>query len=214
MKEKIIFYIKKAYRPFIRSLILLGLLVSFLIATGVTVNQKNTVDNQISERKQYVDNINEKANQEYQNKINSVECKLAEKQYAEDIRNEVRGWGLLPDSYYINVSHCPFSPFLFSYETDSEFNHLQSLKNKSFISLLFNNLFIGEYSDSAVLIFYLAALLIFLAPIILLLVILYKKARNQAKKIFEEYQKMSSFQKYSLVIFFVILVILFFILLF
>ncbi len=212
MKEKIISFIKRAYRPIVRSLILLGLFGSFLIAVGVTVNQKKTADNQIFDRQQFIDNINQKTNQEYQDKLNSVECKNAEAKYSEDQKNKVRGTsGLLSDSYYERIIHCPANPFLTRYETDLQFNRFQSIKNRSFLSLFANNLFIGKYSDFAAPIFYLTMLLVFLAPISLLLVALYKKIRSQSKLGFEEYQKMPSFQKYSLALFAAILIILIFI---
>lgn len=212
MKEKIISFIKRAYRPIVRSLILLGLVGSFLIAVGVTVNQKSVVDSQITERKQSIDVANEKLTREYQDKLNSAECKEAERKYAEDVKNKTKpSSGLLLRSDLERLFYCPHSPVLARYEFDTDFNRLQSIKNKGLMSLFFNNLLIGDYSSWVLLVFYLTLLLILLVPAILLIRFLWKNVKVKSKMGLEEYRKMSSFQRYSLILFFAVLVVLIFI---
>ncbi|MDD2753017.1 MAG: hypothetical protein PHT44_00125 [Candidatus Portnoybacteria bacterium] len=212
MKEKIINYLKEIYKPVFRVFILLGLVISILIAFGLTVNQKSAADNQIPERKQSIDAANEKLTQEYQSKLNSTECKEAGRRYAEDVKNKVKRPGsLFPDSYWEQLTKCPTSPILAGYESDSGFKRLQSIKNKGFTSLFLNNLFIGDYSSWALLVFYLTLFLALLLPIIVLVRSSWKKVRMKSKTGLDEYRKMSSFQRYLLILFFAALVLLIFI---
>ena len=212
MTQKIIVYLKEMYKPVFGYLILLCLVVGVLMALGLTVSQKSAADNQIAERKQSIDASNDKLTQEYQNKLNSVECKEAERKYAEDRRNGVRGSGsLFSDSYWEQLTKCPISPILARYDSDSNFKLWQSIEKEGFISLFFNNLLIGDYSSWALLIFYLSLFLILLVPIIILARFLWKMAKEKSIAGFEEYKKMSSFQRYSLILFFAALIVLIFI---